>query len=165
MAAALQQAGETVELLALMDSYPAACWQGRPAPTLRDALVTVLTVNGELDADADGRPLDNEAIYQRLLRPGSPLAPLGRATLEKLAMASWQGMRHFRASQTPRYQGDMLLFRASHHPADGPQAADWAPYLNGQLEVIELDCDHIGMSDPQPMRRIGEALARRLITG
>ncbi|MEN3031438.1 amino acid adenylation domain-containing protein [Chromobacterium amazonense] len=165
MAAALQQTGETVELLALMDSYPAACWRDRPEPTLRDALVTVLTVNGELDAGPDGRRLDEEAIYQRLLRVGSPLAPLGRAALEKLALASWQGMRHFRASQTPRYHGDMLLFRASHHPADGPQTADWAPYLDGWLEVIELDCDHIGMSDPHPMRRIGETLARRLITG
>ena len=71
MAAQLRAAGETVELAALMDSYPPTSWQGRPQPTLHDALVTVLSVNGEVDADENGQSLDNEAIYQRLLRPGA----------------------------------------------------------------------------------------------
>ncbi|QEL54545.1 non-ribosomal peptide synthetase [Chromobacterium paludis] len=163
MAAKLRQAGETVSLLALMDSYPAACWTHRPRPTLHDALVTALSVNGEVDADADGRPLDNDTIYQRLLRAGSPLAPLGRAGLEKLAHAAWQGMSLFRDSATPAYAGDALLFRAGRHPADAPSPEAWAPYLRGRLEVIALDCDHFGMSDPEPLRRIGETLAQRLL--
>ncbi|WP_216595410.1 hypothetical protein, partial [Chromobacterium subtsugae] len=134
----------------------------RPQPQLHDALVTVLSVNGEVDADADGLPLDNEAIYQRLLRPGSPLAPLGRAALEKLGQASLHGMRLFRDSRTPAYAGDVLLFRAGRHPGDAPTPADWQPYLQGRLDCVELDCDHFGMSDPEPMRHIGEELARRL---
>ncbi|MCD4486052.1 amino acid adenylation domain-containing protein [Chromobacterium vaccinii] len=162
MAAALADAGETIELLALMDSYPVSSWQGRPEPTLHDALVTVLSVNGEVDADADGLPLDNDAIYQRLLRAGSPLAPLGRAALEKLGQASLHGMRLFRDSSTPAYAGDMLLFRAGRHPGDAPTPADWQPYLQGRLDCVELDCDHFGMSDPEPMSRIGEELSRRL---
>lgn len=162
MAAQLRAAGETVELAALMDSYPTASWQGRPQPTLHDALVTVLSVNGEVDADENGQPLDNEAIYQRLLRPGSPLAPLGRAALERLGEASLHGMQLFRDSQTPRYDGDVLLFRAGIHPEDAPKPEDWQPFLGGKLECVELDCDHFGMSDPEPMRRIGEELARRL---
>ncbi|WP_199181121.1 alpha/beta fold hydrolase, partial [Chromobacterium alticapitis] len=165
IAARLRQAGETVSLLALMDSYPVSCWRERPQPTLHDALVTVLSVNGEVDADADGRPLDNEAVYQRLLRPGSPLASLGRAALEKLAQASWQGMRLFRDSPTPICDGDALLFRAGRHPADAPSPGDWAPFLKGRLDIVELDCDHFGMSDPEPLRRIGETLARRLGAG
>ncbi|WP_434657998.1 amino acid adenylation domain-containing protein [Chromobacterium violaceum] len=162
MAAALADAGEPVELVALMDSYPVSSWHGRPEPTLHDALVTVLSVNGEVDADADGLPLDNDAIYQRLLRPGSPLAPLGREALEKLGQASLHGMRLFRGSRTPVYRGDMLLFRAGRHPEDAPTPADWQPYLQGRLDCVELDCDHFGMSDPEPMRRIGEELSRRL---
>ncbi|MEO9455651.1 amino acid adenylation domain-containing protein [Chromobacterium phragmitis] len=162
MAVALAEAGEEVELLALMDSYPASSWHGRPEPTLHDALVTVLSVNGEVDADADGLPLDNEAIYQRLLRAGSPLAPLGRAALEKLGQASLHGMRLFRDSRTPAYAGDMLLLRAGRHQDSAPKVADWQPYLQGRLDCVELDCDHFGMSDPEPMRRIGEELAKRL---
>ena len=72
------------------------------------------------------------------------------------------GMQLFRDSQTPPYDGDVLLFRAGVHPQDAPKPEDWRPFLGGKLECVELDCDHFGMSDPEPMRRIGEELARRL---
>jgi thioesterase domain-containing protein len=141
---------------ALMDSYPASAFAGWRAPTLQDALITLLSVNGELDADTP------EAIYQRLLRPGSPLAALGRAGLEQLGQTALHGMQLFRASRTPHYRGDLLLFHAREREAQAPLPASWQPYVGGRLDCIELDCNHFGMSDPGPLAAIGRELARRL---
>jgi len=162
MAVQLQAAGEQVELLALMDSYPVAAWQQRPLPTMHDALVTVLSVNGEVDADSQGLSLSQEAIYQRLLRPGSPLATLGRSALERLAESALHGMQLFRRSQTSSYHGDLLLFHAGQNPDDAPQPASWHPYVQGQFDCVVIDCNHFGMSDPAPMAVIGRELAKRL---
>lgn len=157
MAVQLREQGEEVELLALMDSYPAEHFAGWREPTLLDALITVLSVNGEIEADSP------EAIYQRLLRPGSPLAPLGRAALERLGQTALHGMRLFRASRTASYAGDLLLFHAHEREAQAPLPASWLPYLQGRFETIGLDCNHFGMSDPAPMAMIGRELARRLL--
>lgn len=156
IAVKLTRLGAEVELVALMDSYPAAAFQDWRAPTLHDALITVLSVTGEVDADTP------EAVYQRLLRPGSPLAPLGRSALERMGHTALHGMQLFRASQTACYHGDMLLFQAAHREANTPRPAAWLPYLEGKLDCIEIDCNHFGMSDPGPMAAIGQELAKRL---
>ncbi|WP_024930230.1 non-ribosomal peptide synthetase [Methylophilus sp. OH31] len=156
MATRLQQQGEQVELVALMDSYPAHAFADWREPTLHDALITLLSVTGEVEADTP------EAIYQRLLRHGSPLAALGRDTLEQLGANALRGMQLFRASQTPLYQGDLLLFQAGEREPNAPQPASWLPYIQGRLDCVVLHCNHFGMSDPAPMAAIGQALAERL---
>lgn len=159
IAARLSAAGEQVELVALMDSYPAAAFREWRVPTLLDALITLLSVTGEVDAETP------EAALQRLLRHGSPLASLGRAALEHLGQAALHGMQLFRASRTPRYSGDLLLFQAGQREAGTPSTpspSSWLPFLGGKLECVELDCNHFGMSDPAPMAAIGQALAARL---
>ncbi|CAN5481359.1 amonabactin biosynthesis non-ribosomal peptide synthetase AmoF [soil metagenome] len=156
IAVKLAALGERVELVALMDSYPASAFEAWRVPTLQDALVALLSVTGEVEADTP------EAIYQRLLRPGSALATLGRARLEQLGQTALHGMELFRASQTARYSGDLLLFYAGQREAEAPPPSSWLPYLQGRLECVELDCNHFGMSDAAPMACIGQELARRL---
>lgn len=156
IAVELERLGEAVELVALMDSYPAEAFAGWRAPTLQDALIALSSVNGEVETDTP------EAIYRRLLRAGSPLAALGQAALERLGQAALRGMQVFRASRTRRYRGDLLLFCARRREAIAPVPSTWQPYLDGRLDCVELDCDHFGMSDPGPLQAIGRALANRL---
>lgn len=155
IAVKLTQLGETVDLVALMDSYPVSAFAQWRAPTLHDALIALLSVNGELVAETP------ESIYQRLLRPGSPLASLGRSALERWGEAALHGMQLFRSSDTPRYEGDLLLFYAREGGATAPQPASWRPHLAGRLDTVGLDCNHFGMSDPGPLQAVGMELARR----
>jgi amino acid adenylation domain-containing protein len=157
IAVQLTAQGEPVELVALMDSYPASAFQAWRAPTLHDAMIALLSVTGEVEADTV------EDIHQRLLRPNSPLAPLGRAAIERLGHTALHAMQLFRTSRTPHYHGDLLLFQARHTEADAPRPSSWLPYLDGTLDCVELDCNHFGMSDPAPMAVIGQELARRLL--
>ncbi|SNR75849.1 amino acid adenylation domain-containing protein [Methylobacillus rhizosphaerae] len=154
MAARLQAMGKQVGMVALMDSYPASAFAAWRAPQLQDALITLLSVTGEVEADTP------ETIYQRLLRPGSPLAVLGRDRLEQMGQAALHGMQLFRSSSTPRYQGDILLFQAAQRGEEVPDPASWQPYIDGQMQCITLDCNHFGMSDPGPMRVIGAEITK-----
>jgi thioesterase domain-containing protein len=155
IAVKLTDLGEEVDLVALMDSYPVSAFEAWRAPTLHDALIALLSVNGELVAETP------ESIYLRLLRPSSPLAPLGRIALERWGEAALHGMQLFRTSETPRYQGDLLLFHAREGGATAPQPALWKPHLAGRLDTVGLDCNHFGMSDPGPLQAIGLELAKR----
>lgn len=159
VAARLARQGHAIGLLALMDSYPASAWAGHPQPILRDALQILLTVNGDFDTGG----LADETLRQRLLRTNSPFAALGRSGLDAFARQTLRQMQLFRASQTPSYDGDLLLFRASLNPGHLPGPDSWRPHLRpGRLQCVVLDCSHDGMSDPAPMAAIGATLAARL---
>jgi thioesterase domain-containing protein len=41
-------------------------------------------------------------------------------------------------------------------------AGVWAPYVTGRIDEFRIDCEHIGMTDTEPLRAIGEIIARRL---
>ncbi|KVK77188.1 non-ribosomal peptide synthetase [Burkholderia sp. MSMB1498] len=159
VAAKLRGTGHAVGLLALMDSYPASAWAAHPMPTLRDALQILLTVNGDFDTEG----VAHDVLRQRLLRANSAFAALGAPGLDAHADQVLRQMRLFRASETPRYDGDVLLFRAARNPAHVPTPAAWSAHLRpGALACRVLACSHEGMSDPAPMAEIGAALAERL---
>ncbi|WP_323118074.1 amino acid adenylation domain-containing protein [Burkholderia alba] len=159
IAARLAAQGHAIGLLALMDSYPAAAWGARAQPMLRDALQILLTVNGDFDT-AD---LPDDALRQRLLRATSPFAVLGPAGLDAFAGQTLRQMQMFRASETPAYDGELLLFRASRNPDHVPVPDSWLPHVGqSRLHCSVLDCSHDGMSDPAPMAAIGAVLAARL---
>ncbi len=157
LAARLAAAGEAVGLVALMDSYPAPAWRRHPAPRLVDTLRTLLTVNGEFDTAGH----DEGALRARLLRAGSPFAELGEAGLADWAWGCWRQTQAFRASEPCRYDGPVVLYQALRNPPDRPRPDSWQGCV-GQLDVVGIDVAHEGLSDPQPMARIGADLAARL---
>ncbi|WP_255988144.1 amino acid adenylation domain-containing protein [Chitinolyticbacter albus] len=159
MAARLQDAGETVELLALLDAYPASAWSDKPAPSERDALEALLDLTGDFDG---ATALSTAEILARLKKPGSPLAGFDDARIGNLTEVALTTMRQFRTEATPRYRGDLLLFRASQHPADAPAPASWQPYIAGGISVIDIDASHSAMTQPAPLAAIAAALAPRL---
>ncbi len=158
LAARLQARGDTVALLALMDSYPAQAWSAQPQPVYEDALRTLLGVNGDFDTAGIGA----DALMQRLQRAGSPFAGLGPARLERWAQESLRQMQMFRDSGTPRFDGPMVFYRAQRNPPQMPRPRDWADFVpTGGTDCVDVDCTHDGMSDPRPMAQIGADLARR----
>ncbi|MYR60282.1 alpha/beta fold hydrolase, partial [Streptomyces sp. SID625] len=70
VAVRLREAGERVDLLALLDAFPAEQWRERPAPEEGDALTAVLRMAGFERAGERTR----EDVLATLRRAGSPLA-------------------------------------------------------------------------------------------
>ncbi|PHV11873.1 non-ribosomal peptide synthetase [Chitinimonas sp. BJB300] len=163
MAAQLEAMGEAVSLLALMDAFPSECWQGKAAPTEREALVALLDVGGDKSVDDNGAPLSIEAILALLCQPGRPLAGFDSSRIANLSAVTLLTMQLFRTSRTQRFEGDLLLFVAKQKPAESPQPADWKPWIGGVIDSVEVDSTHSSMSQPAPLEHIGRVLAERLL--
>jgi nonribosomal peptide synthetase DhbF len=160
LAVRLRAAGEPVELLAMLDSYPAL-----PDHLRADDRNVLAALLGGGDPDvlpAAGSPAIADAVA--LLRAeGGPLAGLAEHRL----LALLRTMAHNRAlvrTFTPgRYDGDLLFFGATRaRPAGAPDGTAWQPHVAGRIEQHPVDAAHLDMTQPAPLRRIGQLLAGAL---
>ncbi|MCX5207922.1 amino acid adenylation domain-containing protein [Kitasatospora sp. NBC_00240] len=150
VAVRLQEEGEQVALLALLDGAPArpeepsAAPVGEPADTLAELLVSL----GYDPADPRGLG-DLEAMLGEAAR----VLPDVLAGNEKLMREHVPG--HF--------EGDAVFFGATlDKPADWPYGEAWRPYVGGRIEQHRLACEHGAMTQPGPIARIGSVLAEKL---
>ncbi|MDT0541361.1 non-ribosomal peptide synthetase [Streptomyces lonegramiae] len=140
VAVQLQEAGEEVRFLGMLDSYP------------------------EFHDDGDGLPRGGEDDAVELLNEAiGGLDGLAADELPRMLAA----LRHHRAlwrGYVPRrYRGELLLFTAA---LDRPEGRDplreWTPFIDGVIEEISLACAHPAMLSPGPSATIGTALATAL---
>ncbi|MEU3573750.1 amino acid adenylation domain-containing protein, partial [Kitasatospora sp. NPDC036755] len=148
MACRLQELGEQVGLLAVLDSYPtgpagadtAAAGHGSTAPAFEPAEIA-----GFLDregAEGAGAALDPAFI-----------ATLAEAAAHTVALVE--------GAVPGRYDGDLLhVTAAAGREPDAPVPADWRPYLTGRIDGHDVDCEHLDMTRPAPLAAVAELLAR-----
>nr|QIE08470.1 non-ribosomal peptide synthetase [Streptomyces sp.] len=159
VAVLLQEAGEAVELLALLDAFPAEQWRERPAPEEGDALTAVLRMAGFDRTDERTR----DDVLATLRRAGSPLAGLSDHTLSKIVDIVPHHARMMRAHHHRAYEGDLLFFTAA-----APRAEDWLtreawrPHVSGTLTNRDLDCTHPQLMQDRQLDEIAATLAARL---
>nr|WP_247746096.1 non-ribosomal peptide synthetase [Streptomyces oryzae] len=184
MAVRLQEQGERVALLALLDAAPSQVEPGRAVPrhTAQDVaelFVDAIGCTALPHARQDGhpanppgesplQPLDAGRAAEVLRRQGSALAtlldePVVTAVADTLTHNTRLRWRTF----APRtFTGDVLLFKAEPEP-DHPQwsAADWQPYVSGEVTECDARCEHGHMMRPQVLAHIGPVLAAALGEG
>jgi nonribosomal peptide synthetase DhbF len=161
IATRLQELGEKVALLALLDSYPFA-GNGQP-PDEEDLdegrfLAEQIKALGYYQGD---EPLSVSEALEILRREGDLLS-----TLEEHQVAAiievFEANGRLAGKFTPqRFEGDVLLFTATQGEAPPPPDA-WQPFVNGKIEVHALDCEHVHMMQPLPLAKIAMTLAREL---
>jgi amino acid adenylation domain-containing protein len=148
VAVRLQEDGEDIALLALLDSYPG----GRSAGT-------GTSETGDADAlQALAESLGEEVSPEGGL-PG--LADLDVALLVKV----FKEMRSRFSEVAPgMFRGDVLLVTAMagkpQHSADLAQA--WRAHVTGDVEVVPVDCVHGHLTRPAAMSVYGPIVADRL---
>ncbi|WP_394427676.1 amino acid adenylation domain-containing protein [Streptomyces sp. SGAir0957] len=160
IAVQLQEAGEDVALLAIMDAFPAP-----PADGLEDAghdvvfraLLTALGV--DLSAWDPDAPLDAAAVRDALRETGSPLGALEPGTIETM-VGNFAAQARLMRRYVPRtVHGDILFFRATDEdPGNGLVPALWEPYVDGTLHVHDVQCGHAQMLRPDSRAVIGPVL-------
>lgn len=163
MAAALQQQGETVARLVLLDAYPADCWRNRPPPSRRDAMLQMLD-DIRIATDANGALLSEQQLLSWLQSPASSLGMFDNSTVARMVDVTWRGMQLYRSAVHPVFNGDALFFRAAQRQPEQPEWHLWQRYITGRIQVIDIDCHHFNMHFAQPMQRIGALLATHLDT-
>ncbi|SDP28711.1 enterobactin synthetase component F [Streptomyces sp. cf386] len=159
VAVLLQDAGEPVELLALLDAFPAEQWRERPAPEEGDALTAVLRMAG-FDRTHE-RTRDD--VLATLRRAGSPLAGLSEHTLARIVDIVPNHARLMREHHHRRFEGDVLFFTAAApRPEDWLTRRAWHPHVGGAIENHDLDCTHPQLLRDRHLDEIAAHITARL---
>ncbi|MEU6126234.1 amino acid adenylation domain-containing protein [Streptomyces sp. NPDC047123] len=166
MAVQLQEAGEEVALIAVLDAFPVP-----PADGLEDAgrdvvFRALLTALGlDLSAADPDSPLDAATVRGALRDTGSPLGALEPETIETMVGNFADQARLMRRYVPRTFRGDVLFFRATEEaPGNGLVPALWNPYVDGALQVHDVPCGHAQMMRPDSRALIGPVLDASLHT-
>ncbi|MFE6050669.1 amino acid adenylation domain-containing protein [Kitasatospora sp. NPDC056446] len=165
VAVRLQELGHEVELLAILDAYPAEGFRDLPVPDQAEALEALLTMGGFGPDDLAGRPLELDAVTELLRREGSPLAGLDDATVAALNRIYLNTNHLVRGYDHRRFDGDVLFFRATVDTIDDALVPElWTPYVSGRIADTDVACSHKDMTLPAPIAHIASVIADHLKT-
>ncbi|WP_372504850.1 amino acid adenylation domain-containing protein [Streptomyces telluris] len=157
VAVRLQEAGEKVELLAMLDAYPAAAAFEEQA-----VLGALLDMAGR--AHRDGAPLTRDGVLAALRADGGAFAALTPRTLQAVVDVAL-GTTDLAGRHPHRvFDGDVLFFTATG--TDGAAGAvtreAWRPYVTGRVINRDIACPHAHMTQPGPAAEVAEAVTRHL---
>jgi thioesterase domain-containing protein/acyl carrier protein len=144
MATQLQATGQSVALLALLDSYPAA-------------------EEGQFGFEEDTESVSSQVAINPIRNLLDVLRREGLSTLkehhyEAIMDTFKNNTRLVRTFVPQSFHGDMSLFVAIESEARPPIEV-WRPYVTGAITVHPVDCAHDNMMDPGPAAIIGAILA------
>ncbi len=164
MATLLQQQGEDVSLLVMLDAYPNHFLPIKEAPDEQEALIALLALGGYDPDSLDGRPLDISSAVDLLRRDGSALASLEESTILNLKETYVNSVRVLSAYAPGKFNGNVLFFRSTVIPEwfDPISPESWKPYINGKIEQHDIDCRHKDLCQPGPLAIVGGVLESKL---
>ncbi|MER7886182.1 amino acid adenylation domain-containing protein [Streptomyces fimicarius] len=163
IAAVLQETGQEVELLAILDAYPAEGFRDLPVPDRAEALESLLTMGGYGPESLGDKELNTANVVEVLRREGSPLATLSAAKIEALGEVYLNTNDLVRAYDHRVFRGDVLFFRATVDTIDDTLTPEtWTDYVSGRIDNTNVACSHKDMTLPEPIAHIARVVADRL---
>ncbi|KAF9351140.1 hypothetical protein BGX34_000765, partial [Mortierella sp. NVP85] len=149
MAAHLERQGERMALLAVMDTIP-----------------RILMANSQTARDEHDNGEDNIAIIKQLTNRLEGALPDGaRPYIEKAPQVIRHLDRLAEGYAPLSCRSGMTFFRAMvrKDPSRQPVSPNvWKPYVMGEIDVFDINCEHDFMDLPEPLGEIGGVLAQRL---
>ncbi|MCY7483275.1 amino acid adenylation domain-containing protein [Paenibacillus alvei] len=164
MAVQLQEEGEEIAFLAMLDAYPSHYLPIRGEPDEEEALTALLALGG-YDRDSIGdEPLTIASAIRILRSDSSALATLDEATIMNLKVTYENSVRLLGAYVPRRYEGDLLFFRSTIIPDwfDPIEPEMWIPYVGGRIERHDIACRHKDLCQPGPLAEIGASILEKL---
>ncbi|MGW7276659.1 thioesterase domain-containing protein, partial [Streptomyces sp. NPDC054864] len=164
----LQDEGEQVSLLALIDAYPS---EGilSAGPESKEELIAALAEGAGYDLSDRAESADLSAVLRDYAERHMGSAAEGLEAVVDSAraaqiMSTIHNNRSLGRTSTPgRFEGDVLFFAASvdqHMPVTPAEA--WAPYIAGEVREYGVASSHVQMMQPVPIAQIGRVLHEHL---
>ncbi|AGJ58827.1 amino acid adenylation domain-containing protein [[Kitasatospora] papulosa] len=167
VAVQLQEAGEEVALLTILDAFPLAPLDDLDSAS-RDTVFRALLSNMGVGQDAleADVPVEASAVQRQFRANGSPLGALEPATIDAM-VDNFAGQARLMRRYTPRvFHGPVLFFTATEgRPADTFGLSLWGPYIDGPIENHDVACAHAQMMQPAAREQIGTTVTAVLDAG
>ncbi|MER5761796.1 amino acid adenylation domain-containing protein [Streptomyces sp. NPDC002082] len=163
LAARLQQEGEEVSLLAVLDAGTGGHASEDSTRIQRDLLELAFDGIGAFHAEPGDEPIEMPRILDILRSHGGTLASLEERTVAALIDITANNLRISRAAASEQYDGDVLFFEAA-----GPDGAStglsevWEPYVSGRIENHVTPFTHMQLMSADALADIAPVLARAL---
>jgi len=144
IAARLVEAGDAVEFLGLLDTYPPEIQDWSRPPTEEEEREIekerALFMNASKDALDSALAKEKAEMFGHIMRNYE------------------DSVRLLATARTARYPGAATLFVAKRTLPPGMDVQEtWRPYV-GQLHVVELDCAHTDIVSPRSLQALGPIL-------
>ncbi|MFJ8752450.1 amino acid adenylation domain-containing protein [Streptomyces sp. NPDC102441] len=164
VAVQLQEAGEQVALLTILDAFPLAPLDDLDSAgrdTVFRALLANMGVGEEALAGAD--EVEAASVREEFRRAGSPLGSLEPATIDAM-VDNFSGQARLMRTYTPRtFHGPVLFFTAAEgRPRDTFGHGLWDPYVDGHIENHDVACAHAQMMTPAARAQIATTVSAAL---
>ncbi|MFF5176366.1 amino acid adenylation domain-containing protein [Micromonospora sp. NPDC000089] len=148
----LQEAGEEVSLLGILDTNM----------TFDEAVARTPMPEEHLRYE----PGDPDVVAEQIreLSGGTvPTLALLHGDEQRLALSAYLYHREIRKRHVPRvFRGDVLFFRATADKGELiPAHRTWGPYVRGQFQELHLDCGHYQLLAMAPLVSIGQAVSKQ----
>lgn len=162
MGVLLRDAGERVDPLVMLDSYPSDRFRNEPPPDERAAFRALLLVAGH-DPDRPGAPaLTRESVMSFLRESGHPLGALSESALDGIMRVVQYNSHLVRQHVHRPFDGDVLYFRAAlDHQGTTLSPDEWRPYVRGAIDVRDVPSLHAHLTGPDAAAIIAAALSAR----
>ncbi|MFJ4986608.1 non-ribosomal peptide synthase/polyketide synthase [Streptomyces sp. NPDC088732] len=162
VAVRLQQAGQEVALLAMMDAYPPDADAVHEEADDHTVLVQLLRALGR-PVDTADHPLTVPGTLRIIKEEIADLEELTEDHVRGVVQNTRDNWRMVRQTTPGHFAGDIV-----HFPATGtgyPQEEvlqRWAPHFTGRLHIHPVAAAHNDMTKPEPLRQVGTVLAAAL---
>ncbi|MGW2389357.1 amino acid adenylation domain-containing protein [Streptomyces lydicamycinicus] len=168
VATALQAQGQEVALLAVLDAYPAPAdgpGTGGPEEILTQMYEGYAGIYGLPEGASPELP-DTGVMRARITdwlgRGESELRHLDDAQRAVALDIMVNNVTLTNARRLDRFRGTMLLVVATQKQQEWTSPQAWKEFLDGELEIHEVDCEHSRMLEPEPAADICAVLAPRI---
>ncbi|MGA5559710.1 amino acid adenylation domain-containing protein [Streptomyces platensis] len=168
VATALQAQGQEVALLAVLDAYPAPAdgpGTGGPGEILTQMYEGYADIYGLPEGASPELP-DTDVMRARITdwlgRGESELRHLDDAQRAVALDIMVNNVTLTNARRPDRFRGTMLLVVATQKQQEWTSPQAWKEFLDGELEIHEVDCEHARMLEPEPAADICAVLAPRI---
>ena len=160
IATSLQEQGEQVALLGLLDAYPADPAAAMESPDEQQILGAAFQALGY---DVGESPLEISKLRELLRHDGHSLAILEDRHFAAMIEVNKDNARLRRNFVPQPFNGNVLLFTATHDlDEQNSEPEIWRRYIHGQIKTCPIACRHEHMMQAGPLAEIGHVLAEEL---
>ncbi|MFB6563856.1 alpha/beta fold hydrolase, partial [Streptomyces sp. NPDC056400] len=157
MAVQLQESGEEVSILALMDTYPAP---EDDVAEARNSMPDEATLRENLYTEIGLYKQSSEAAEAAIAHS------LTDRDIDAILRVLINNTRLMEGFPPRKFDGDILFFTATLSKQEGgPSPDSWLPYVTGSVENHDVPADHAEMNAPSSAAAICHALAQKMREG